>query len=66
MSQNGMNQKNPLLKKSKNKKEWLETAAAMKTTGMKFTSLSGEEVEMLYAPEDVKDINYDEEIGYPA
>lgn len=60
-----MNQKNPLLKKSKNKKEWLETAAAMKTTGMKFTSLSGEEVEMLYAPEDVKDINYDEEIGYP-
>ena len=60
-----MNQKNPLLKKSRNKKEWLETAAAMKTTGMKFTSLSGEEVEMLYAPEDVKDINYDEEIGYP-
>ncbi len=65
MSQNGINSNNPLLKKSKNKKEWLETAEAMKTTGMKFTSLSGEEVEMLYSPEDVKDINYDDEIGYP-
>ena len=65
MSQNGINSNNPLLKKSKNKKEWLETASAMKTTGMKFPSLSGEEVEMLYTPEDVKDINYDAEIGYP-
>lgn len=65
MSQNGTNSNNPLLNKSKNKKEWLETAEAMKTTGMKFTSLSGEEVEMLYSPEDVKNINFDEEIGYP-
>lgn len=65
MSQNGINSKNPLLKKSKNKKDWLKTAGEMKTTGMKFTSLSGEEVEMLYTPEDVKDINHDEEIAYP-
>lgn len=63
--QNGIKSNSPLLKKSKNKKEWLETAAEMKTTGMKFTSLSGEEVEMLYTPEDVKDINYDEEIANP-
>jgi methylmalonyl-CoA mutase, N-terminal domain len=65
MSHNGTNSNNPLLKKSKNKKDWLETAGGMKTTGMKFTSLSGEEVEILYTPEDVKDINYDEEIAYP-
>ncbi|MFI5211369.1 MAG: methylmalonyl-CoA mutase [Ignavibacteria bacterium] len=32
---------------------------------MKFTSLSGEPVDVLYTPEDVKDINYDKEIGYP-
>ncbi|MGA2667937.1 MAG: methylmalonyl-CoA mutase family protein [Ignavibacteria bacterium] len=37
----------------------------MKTTGMKFTSLSGEEIDMLYTPEDVKDIDYDKEIGFP-
>jgi methylmalonyl-CoA mutase N-terminal domain/subunit len=65
MSHNGKNPNNPLLKKSKSKKDWLETAGKMKTTGMKFTSLSGEDVEMLYTPEDVKDINYDEEIAYP-
>ncbi len=65
MSHNGKKPISPLLKKSKNKKEWLETAGEMKTTSMKFTSLSGEEVEMLYTPEDTKDINYDEEIAYP-
>jgi methylmalonyl-CoA mutase N-terminal domain/subunit len=65
MSQNGINSKNPLLNKSKNKKEWLETAAAMKTTGMKFTSLSGEDVEMVYSPEDTENISYDKEIGFP-
>jgi methylmalonyl-CoA mutase, N-terminal domain len=54
-----------LEKKSKSKKEWLETAGKMKTTGMKFTTLSGEDVELLYAPEDIKDIGYDKEIGYP-
>jgi len=65
MSQNGINTKNPLLKKSKNKKDWQETACGMKNTGMKFTSLSGEDIEILYTPEDIKDINHDEEIAYP-
>lgn len=55
----------PLMKKSKSKKEWLETAEKIKTTGMKFTTLSGEDVELLYAREDVKDIDYDKEIAYP-
>jgi methylmalonyl-CoA mutase N-terminal domain/subunit len=67
MSQNGnnTNKNNPLLNKSKTKKEWLETAGKLKTTGMKFTSLSGEEIEMLYTPEDTKDIDYNKEIGFP-
>jgi len=67
MPENGnkSNETNPLLKKSRSKKEWLETAEKMKTTGMKFTSLSGEEIDMLYTPEDVKDIDYDKEIGFP-
>jgi methylmalonyl-CoA mutase N-terminal domain/subunit len=64
-SGNNSNKTNPLLKKSRSKKEWLETAEKMKTTGMKFTSLSGEEIDMLYTPEDVKDIDYDKEIGFP-
>ena len=56
---------NPLLNKSKSKKEWLETAEKIKTTDMKFTSLSGEEIDILYSPEDVEKIDYDKEIGFP-
>lgn len=56
---------NPLLNKSKSKKEWMETSEKMKTTGMKFTSLSGEDIDVLYTPEDVKDIDHDKEIGFP-
>jgi methylmalonyl-CoA mutase N-terminal domain/subunit len=63
-SQSG-NRVNHLQNKSRSKKEWLEYAEKLKTTGMKFTSLSGEEVEMVYTPEDVKDIDYDKEIAYP-
>jgi len=56
---------NPLARKSKSKRQWLETAEKMKTTGMKFTTLSDEPVEMLYTPEDVSNIDYDKEIAYP-
>ena len=52
-------------KKSTSKKEWMETAAKSKTTGMKFTSLSGRELDPLYTPEDVKENHYYNEIGYP-
>jgi methylmalonyl-CoA mutase, N-terminal domain len=62
---NGKSKPNMLLNKSKNKQEWLEIAENMPTTGMKFTSLSGEQVDLVYSPEDVKDINYDKEIGFP-
>jgi methylmalonyl-CoA mutase N-terminal domain/subunit len=35
------------------------------TTGMKFTSVSGEDVNVLYTPEDIENINYLSEIGFP-
>lgn len=62
-NQNG--KANPLLNKSKTKNEWLETAEKIPTNGMKYTSLSGENVELVYSPEDIKDIDYDKEIGFP-
>jgi methylmalonyl-CoA mutase N-terminal domain/subunit len=53
--------------KSSSKKEWKEIAGKAKTTGMKFTSLSGKELDILYTPEDtgVEDKSYDEMLGYP-
>lgn len=61
----GKNKPNMLLNKSKNKKEWVETAENLPTNGMKFTSLSGEDVELVYSPEDTQNIDYDTEIGFP-
>lgn len=42
-----------------------EKVKSMKTTGMKFTSVSGEKVEPLYAPDDIENINYLNDIGFP-
>ncbi len=39
--------------------------AASKVRDVKFTTVSGEPVELLYSPEDVKEINYLAEIGFP-
>lgn len=36
-----------------------------KTTGMKFTTVSGRDVKVLYGPEDIENINYLSEIGFP-
>jgi len=52
-------------KKSASKSEWLETASKAKTNGRKFTSLSGRELDICYTPEDVRESNYYNEIGYP-
>lgn len=53
--------------KSSSKKEWKKIAEEAKTTGMKFTSLSGKELDILYTPEDigVEDKSYNEKLGYP-
>ena len=40
-------------------------ATALKVRTVKFTSVSGEPVEMLYTPEEVKEINYLADIGFP-
>ena len=45
--------------------EFDEKVKSMKTTGMKFTSVSGEKVEPLYAPDDIENINYLNDIGFP-
>jgi methylmalonyl-CoA mutase N-terminal domain/subunit len=52
-------------KKSASKSEWKETADKLKTNGMKFTSLSGRELDICYTPEDTKETNHYNEIGYP-
>ncbi len=46
------------------KSEWNKKASGCKTTGMKFTSLSGKQLEICYSPDDVE-INYDKVLSYP-
>ena len=45
--------------------EFDEKIKSMKTTGMKFTSVSGEKIEPLYGPDDAENINYLNDIGFP-
>jgi methylmalonyl-CoA mutase N-terminal domain/subunit len=45
--------------------EFDEKVKSLKTTGMKFTSVSGEKIETLYGPDDVENINYLSDIGFP-
>ncbi len=52
-------------KKSISKSEWKETASKIPDSGMKFTSLSGRELDICYTPEDVKETDYYNEVGYP-
>ena len=47
------------------KSSYQKKAESTKTTGMKFTTVSGEPIEMLYGPDDVENINYLSEIGFP-
>ena len=52
-------------KKSTSKAEWKESASKAKTTDMKFTSLSGRKLDICYTPEDTKEMDYYNELGYP-
>jgi len=45
--------------------EFDDKIKSMKTTGMKFTSVSGEKIEPLYGPDDIENINYLNDIGFP-
>jgi methylmalonyl-CoA mutase N-terminal domain/subunit len=45
--------------------EFDEKVRSMQTTGMKFTTVSGEKIEPLYAPDDIENINFLNDIGFP-
>ena len=45
--------------------EFDEKVKSMKTTGMKFTTVSGEKIDPLYAPDDIENINFLNDIGFP-
>jgi methylmalonyl-CoA mutase N-terminal domain/subunit len=47
------------------RQEWARKAAGARTLPLKFTTVSGEPVELLYGPDDIAHINYLSEIGYP-
>ncbi len=49
----------------KRKNAYEEKLKSMKTTGMTFTTVSGEEVKTLYGPDDIENINYLNDIGFP-
>ena len=49
----------------KGKEEYLDRLEKAKTTGMKFTSVSGEEVQALYTPDDLKETDYMKDLNFP-
>ncbi len=49
----------------KRRTEYDEKVKSLKTTGMKFTTVSGESINVLYGPDDIEHINYLSEIGFP-
>ena len=49
----------------KRKKEYLDNAKNSSNHGMKFTTVSGEPVDLFYGPDDIENINYLAEIGFP-
>jgi methylmalonyl-CoA mutase N-terminal domain/subunit len=49
----------------KSKKEFFDKSKNSLNDGMKFTTVSGEPVELCYGPDDIENINYLSEIGFP-
>lgn len=52
-------------KYKKAKENYLDKLNQSKTTGMKFTSVSGEDVQALYSPDDISNIDFLNDIGFP-
>ena len=52
-------------KYKKKKEEYYEKAKGSANTGMKFTTVSSVPVDLLYGPDDIENINYLSEIGFP-
>jgi len=49
----------------KKKIEYLEKVKNSKTTGMKFTTVSGEQINPLYTPDDLENNNFERDINFP-
>lgn len=49
----------------KEKDKYFSNVPKSSTTGLKFTTVSGEPINILYTPDDIKNINYLSEIGFP-
>ncbi len=49
----------------KRKNNYEEKLQNSKTTGMTFTTVSGEDIKPLYGPDDIESINYLSEVGFP-
>ncbi len=47
------------------KLEYLKNVNNSKSTGMKFTTVSGQDINVFYGPDDIENINYLSEIGFP-
>lgn len=47
------------------KQEYENKVKNSKTTGMKFTTVSGRDIKVCYTPEDLKDLNYLEDLNFP-
>ncbi len=47
------------------KADWLKRTEAQEARSTKFTTVSGEPIEMLYTPDDIEALNYKEDIGNP-
>ncbi|RMD50861.1 MAG: methylmalonyl-CoA mutase [Ignavibacteria bacterium] len=49
----------------KAKKDYLDKVSNARTTGMKFTSVSGEDVNVLYSPDDIENTDYMRDLNFP-
>ena len=50
---------------NKRKETYEQNLKNARKTGMKFTTVSGEEIKPLYSPDDIENINYLSDIGFP-
>jgi methylmalonyl-CoA mutase, N-terminal domain len=50
---------------NKKRDEYQRKVEASSTNGMKFTTVSGKDIKVLYSPDDTSHMNYLEEIGFP-
>jgi len=49
----------------KRRAEWEREAATRETRPAKFTTVSGELIDLLYTPDDIENIDFQDDIGFP-